>query len=102
METALPPLQAAGQDTHFDQVGDRGSERGSPAHLRAAVRQIAKAAIACDPYPLFPRVRRWRGILAKLDPESAPEQSKPRPSPATQYKPSLLAQRKARQRLRRG
>jgi hypothetical protein len=63
---------------------------------RAELIAIVKAAIAGDRYPLSPRVRRWRAILAKLDPESVSAAEVPTAAPARPYEPSILARRQKR------
>lgn len=70
---------------------------------RRAVLKALREGIAADLYPLSPRIRRLKSALAKLDRDSvpAPRPVEPRP-PTVPYKPSLLAQRKARRRVRRG
>jgi hypothetical protein len=59
---------------------------------KAALVALLKRTIAADPYPLSPRVRRLRAILAKLQPPSARPQPHPAPKPAGT--PSLLLARK--------
>ena len=45
-----------------------------------------------DPFPLSPRIRKLRAILAKLEPPAARPQPFPAPKPAGE--PSLLLTRK--------
>jgi hypothetical protein len=41
---------------------------------RAALAELLREVIASDPYPLSPRIKRLRAILAKLDlPQRRPE-----------------------------
>jgi hypothetical protein len=69
----------------------------------AVIARLLRDTIAADLFPLSPRIKRLKAILAKLDPPAAPvEQPKPRPSPAQVYKPGILAQRRNARRLRDG
>jgi hypothetical protein len=45
---------------------------------------------AADRFPLSPRVRRLKAILAKLDPASAEPAVAPYPAPRPSVEPSLL------------
>ena len=57
---------------------------------RAALTKLVRDMIAADPYPLSPRIRRLKSLLAKLDP-------KPRPlPPAKRVEPSWRMVRKRR------
>ena len=47
---------------------------------RAALTKLVRDNVAADPYPLSPRIRRLKALLAKLDPPTAPA-SAPSPSP---------------------
>ncbi len=49
------------------------------ADERAAPTKLVRDTIAADPYPLSPRIRRLKALLAKLDPSPAPA-SKPHPA----------------------
>jgi hypothetical protein len=48
---------------------------------RAELARILLQLIDADRYPLSPRVRRWKELLAKLDPPSVPQ---PLQSPKSQ------------------
>jgi hypothetical protein len=59
----------------------------------AELARLVRQAIDGDRYPLAPRVRRWKELLAKLDPTAAA----PRPQPYPPPKPwvnSTIGQRK--------
>ena len=47
----------------------------------AAIAALLRDTIAADRFPLSPRVRRWKAVLDKLDPQ------KPRPAPLPPIKP---------------
>jgi hypothetical protein len=62
----------------------------------ATIVRLLRGTIAADPYPLSPRIKRLKAILAKLDWSAASEERpKPLPSPVPRpvYKPSVLARR---------
>ena len=59
---------------------------------KAALAELLTRAIAADPFPMSPRNRTLRAILAKLEPPRAQPQPYPAPTPAGT--PSLLLTRK--------
>ena len=56
---------------------------------RAELLRLLRQAIDGDRYPLSPRVRRWKGMLTKLDPPT-PAAPIPYPVPKPPGEPSLL------------
>jgi hypothetical protein len=63
---------------------------------RAALKALLKRAIDDDRYPLSPRIRVLRGILAKLEPP------KPAPAPLPPLKAYAPPRARAKQRRARG
>jgi hypothetical protein len=59
----------------------------------AEVVRLVRAAIDSDRYPLSPRAKRLKSILAKLDPASAERTVTPFPPPKPSGTPSLVYQR---------
>lgn len=59
----------------------------------AALARLLKETIDADPFPLSPRVRRLRAILAKLAPEPA---ASAYPAPKPTERPSAVPARKRR------
>ena len=55
----------------------------------AELARLLRQTIGADPYPLSPRVQRWRELLAKLDP-SGTVPSEPFPAPKAASDPSRL------------
>jgi hypothetical protein len=65
---------------------------------RADLARFLREAIEADRYPLSPRVRRLKELLAKVDPAPAPAVT-PHPAPKPIGEPShLLAKRRGRRR----
>jgi hypothetical protein len=65
---------------------------------RADLARFLRDAIEADHYPLSPRVRRLRELLARIDPAPAPAVT-PYPAPKPIGEPSaVLAKRRARRR----
>ena len=56
----------------------------------AEVVRLLRAAIDSDRYPLSPRAKRLKSILAKLDPEARRPAAIPYPPPLPSEQPSLL------------
>jgi hypothetical protein len=56
--------------------------------------RLLRQAIAADRYPMSPRIRSLKAILAKLDPEPMPA-AEPYPTPAA-WVNSTIGQRKRR------
>jgi hypothetical protein len=56
----------------------------------AEVVRLVRAAIDSDRYPLSPRAKRLKSILAKLDPEAERPTAIPYPPPLPSVEPSLL------------
>ena len=46
---------------------------------RAALTKLVRDTIGADPYPLSPRIRRLKSLLAKLDSSPAPASEPPTP-----------------------
>jgi hypothetical protein len=67
----------------------------------AEVVRLVRAAIDSDRYPLSPRAKRLKSILAKLDPASAERTVTPFPPPKPSGTPSLVYQRLKGGRRRR-
>jgi hypothetical protein len=67
----------------------------------AVITRLLRDTIAADPYPLSPRIKRLKAILAKFDPSAAPVE-RPILPPAPIHKPSTLAQGLNARRLRGG
>ena len=57
---------------------------------RAELARLIREAIDGDRYPLSPRVRRLKSILAKVDPASVKHVGTPYPAPKPPGEPSLL------------
>jgi hypothetical protein len=62
---------------------------------RRALVDHLRRSIASDPYPLAPRLRPLRAVLAKLDP---PARAEPFPAPKPAGEPSLVLAKKRRAR----
>jgi hypothetical protein len=69
----------------------------------AVIVRLLRETIAADPFPLSPRIRGLKAVLAKLDPRAAPV-ARPKPPPTVRPvdEPSMLAQRRNARRLRDG
>jgi Molybdopterin-binding domain of aldehyde dehydrogenase len=67
---------------------------GLPAEL-ADLARFLREAIEADRYPLSPRVRRLKALLAKIDPAPAPAAT-PLPPPKPPGRPSLVLAKKRR------
>jgi hypothetical protein len=63
---------------------------------KAALIELLKETIAADRFPLSPRIRKLRAILAKLEP--APPRPDPYPAPKPIGEPSMLLAKKKRRR----
>jgi hypothetical protein len=63
----------------------------------AELARVLRQAIQADRYPLTPRVRRWRELLAKLDPSAKPP-VEPYPPPKPPGEQLHLLRRKSRRR----
>ena len=51
---------------------------------------LLKQTISSDPFPLSPRVKRLKDLVAKLNPDAAPPAVIPYPAPKPSGEPSLL------------
>jgi hypothetical protein len=63
---------------------------------RVALIELLRGTVAIDLFPLSPRIRKLRAILAKLVPE--PPQPKPLPAPRPSAEPSHALAKRATQR----
>jgi hypothetical protein len=63
---------------------------------KAALIELLRETIAADRFPLSPRIRKLREILAKLEPPPARPEPIPPPKPAGE--PSMLLAKKKRRR----
>ena len=52
--------------------------------------KLVREAINAEPYRLGPRIKKLRGVLAKLDPASTDRAVSPYPPPRPSAEPSLL------------
>jgi hypothetical protein len=62
---------------------------------RADLARFLREAIDADRYPLSPRVRRLKELLAKIDPTPAPAVT-PHPAPKPSARPSFALAKKRR------
>ena len=61
---------------------------------RAILVEVLRETIAADRFPMSPRVRSLKAILAKLDPTAETPAVSPYPAPRLSSLPSLLLARK--------
>ena len=57
---------------------------------KAVLVALLKQTIFSDPFPLSPRVRRLKGLVAKLDPVAAQPAVTPYPAPKPSGEPSFV------------
>jgi hypothetical protein len=62
---------------------------------------LVREAIDAEPYRIGPRIKKLRGLLAKLDPASTERTVTPYPPPRPSAEPSLLYQKLKGGRRRR-
>ena len=62
---------------------------------------LVREAIDAEPYRIGPRIKKLRGLLAKLDPASTERAVTPYPAPRPSAEPSLLYQKLKGGRRRR-
>jgi hypothetical protein len=65
---------------------------------RADLARFLREAIEADRYPLSPRVRRLKELLAKIDPAPAPAVVTPLPAPRPPGEPSMVLAKGKRRR----
>jgi hypothetical protein len=106
------------EDQNYDNQGDGRIpvHEGRPAVLhnaamttlelddgeKAAMAELLKRTIAADPFPMSPRLRTLRAILAKLQPSAARLQPYPAPKPAVEPSALLRRMRGPRRRGHKG
>ena len=71
MPKGTPPRQLAvsRSDRYIEDVAE--TNLNLTANERAALTKLVRDTIAADPYPLSPRIRRLKALLAKLGPSPA-------------------------------
>ena len=65
---------------------------------RATLTKLVRNMIVADPYPLSPRIRRLKALLAKLDPNAATQAAAEPLPPPKAWVNSSIGQRKRRAR----